>query len=812
MPTLKELFKEKKLSSSGKTAEKTYKVRNSKEVPISSTVPLLNSTVFPFVQKNLRENPSLTNTKTETVLESELVGLRALKTLSFPVTYNKEILRLSRQTTNMVEFMKTAANGGESALASFERSGVIGKVIDKAEKLAEGALATLGIELPQKLIPSRVAYNQKLKKGLEFNTMTTLADIRKDGKGNLVGKFLQKNINIGPPKMKIKVGGAIIAEIKKSYREKLFGESLSGGKNKIAVRDLRAGEFSLNEKNVTNGIYSSKFFYGYEKGGTDGSTTVYPTLPDPLERNDLSSLLIEKINQEKVKEKGGDTSEKITFSTNAVAKLRLQQLSSSTLPFPINQTDVDNARLRDVKQLQITKKIREGLEGATKQAQKDLAKPENNSPSFQYNKEIPYSETIDEGIETDNIKLRNDLSTRLNILVDDGWKKGILGGKSSDSSTFISPTDQSIVSNARLNYVEQLQITKKIREGLEGATKQAQKDLAEPINNSPSFQYNKEIPYSETIDESIETGNIKLRNDLSTRLNILLADRLNKGILGGPQSGSLNRKNEINSLPVTSRQSKYGDRTDGISPFNSPTLDEKFPTGEMTDSNGVNRKLGDFINSKPPYEGETLAFDDGTTLDSKDFIPVKFTAGFGTKKSVNFTAIISGITETFTPGWDSGKFLGSPFEYYNYTGVGRSVSFDLELFSLNPAEHVIMWQKIDFLSSLVYPLGYDSSSTFVRPPIIAITIGDMYVKKMCHISSLSYTVDDDAGWEIGNLINDTSKKTIYGTEVDLKNYKLPRMVKVSITLQFMENRNDTETKKYGYNINLFTNNSIKNIN
>jgi hypothetical protein len=222
-------------------------------------------------------------------------------------------------------------------------------------------------------------------------------------------------------------------------------------------------------------------------------------------------------------------------------------------------------------------------------------------------------------------------------------------------------------------------------------------------------------------------------------------------------------------------------------------------------------KVGDFINSKPPYEGETLAFDDGTTLDSKDFIPVKFTTLIGTKKSVNFTAIISGINETFTPKWDPGQFLGSPFEYYNYTGVGRSVSFDLELFSLNPSEHVIMWQKIDFLSSLVYPLGYDSSSTFVRPPIIAITIGDMYVNKMCHISDLSYTVDDDAGWEIGNLINDTSSKTIYGNKVDLTNYKLPRMVKASISLQFMENRNDTETKKYGYNPITFTNNSIKNI-
>jgi hypothetical protein len=677
MPTLKELFKEKILSSSGKTAEQTYKVRNSKEVPISSTVPLLNSTVFPFVQKNLRENPTLTNTKKETVLESELVGLRALKTLSFPVTYSREILRLSRQTTNMLEFMKTAANGGESALASFERSGVIGKVIDKAEKLAEGALATLGIELPQKLIPSRIAYNQLFREGLEPDTMATLAKIRKDGKGNLVGKFLQKNINIGPPKMKIKVGGAIIADIKKNYRKKLFGSPLIAAQN-LARKDPDVTQYDSESP--------------YSSGVLKGSGEI-------LLRNDLSSLLIEKITLEKSILGGVDTSEKITSG------LRPNLLEAVPDKFP------------------------------------------NPNPFETSTKEV-----------IKNIGIKN-------------------------------------------------------RDGLAVARKSAQRELAKPENNSPTFQYNKNIPYSKTIDESIGNEDVKLRNDLSTKLDSLLADRLNKGILGGEQSGSLNRKNEINPLPTTIRQSKYGERVNGSSPFNSPTLDEKLIGGEVNyGSGGDTVKVGDFINSKPPYQGEDLILGDGTTLDSKDFIPVKFTTLVGAKKSVNFTAIISGINETFSPNWESGKFLGSPFEYYNYTGVGRSVSFDLELFSLNPSEHVIMWQKIDFLTSLVYPLGYDTSSTFVKPPIIAITIGDMYVKKMCHISSLSYAVDDEGGWEIGNLINDTSKKTIYGNEVDLKNYKLPKIVKVSITLQFMENRNNTETKKYGYNPITFTNDAIKNIN
>jgi hypothetical protein len=197
-------------------------------------------------------------------------------------------------------------------------------------------------------------------------------------------------------------------------------------------------------------------------------------------------------------------------------------------------------------------------------------------------------------------------------------------------------------------------------------------------------------------------------------------------------------------------------------------------------------------------------------LDDYDFIPIKFISLLG-GKAVNFTAIVDGVSETFSPQWDTAKFLGSPFNYYNYTGIDRSVSFNLKLFSLNPAEHVIMWQKIDFLTSLVYPIGYDDSTTYVKPPFLRFTLGSMYKNKVCFISSLSYTVDDQAGWETGLPINGSSLINVFGENVNMKDYKLPRQVSVTFGLTFIESRINTQERKYGYNPINFSDNSIKNI-
>jgi len=439
--------------------------------------------------------------------------------------------------------------------------------------------------------------------------------------------------------------------------------------------------------------------------------------------------------------------------------------------------------------------VRRKLFGSPLVGAQNLAQKDPNS--VQYDRVARYSNTVFPQGELD---IRNDLSTLLkerNGRLLQIKKAGDTGEKliAGANIDLLNPPKNQLptLTDSQFgnigNKVKGIEL--KNREGLSVARKQGQRELAKPENITDEFQYTEIISYSDTVDE--RNDEIPLRRDLSSKLDELLNDETT----------------QISPVNSIRREDRYSNK-----PFDVKTLTQRTIGGELSYGNEFSSSFGDFVNSKPPYkpnsEGNLEFPADKSILDDYDFIPIKFISLLG-GKAVNFTAIVDGVSETFSPQWDTAKFLGSPFNYYNYTGIDRSVSFNLKLFSLNPAEHVIMWQKIDFLTSLVYPIGYDKNTTFIKPPILSFTLGSMYKNKVCFISSLSYTVDDQAGWETGLPINGSSLINVFGENVNMKDYKLPRQVSVSISLTFIESRINTQQKKYGYNPINFSDNSIKNI-
>ena len=212
-------------------------------------------------------------------------------------------------------------------------------------------------------------------------------------------------------------------------------------------------------------------------------------------------------------------------------------------------------------------------------------------------------------------------------------------------------------------------------------------------------------------------------------------------------------------------------------------------------------QIADTINNTNIFEGETLTLGDGTTLDEKDFVPLKFTS-IHRNKTVQFRATLSGLSETLSPSWDSHKFIGSPFSNYTYSGIERSVTFNFKVYSLNAAEHKIGWDKINFLNSLVFPQGYYDSSAVV-PPFIRLTIGDLYKGKLSFIESLSHTWDDNTPWNVTDkerTVLSNAVGTITGTpenaDIDMKGYRLPMITDVSMTVKFLIGRNNTSGRKF----------------
>jgi hypothetical protein len=157
-----------------------------------------------------------------------------------------------------------------------------------------------------------------------------------------------------------------------------------------------------------------------------------------------------------------------------------------------------------------------------------------------------------------------------------------------------------------------------------------------------------------------------------------------------------------------------------------------------------------------------------------DFVLLKF-------DKTQFRATITGLTETFSPSWDSGKFIGNAYNYYTYGGIERSVSFNFKVFSLSCEEHNNVWNKIDALSKKVYPKGYAGYG--IKAPIIDFTLTDLYNTRKAFIESLSYTIDDNSPWYISD---EKGKMT------------LPMIVDVQINLKFIE-YTGSESDLYDFN-------------
>jgi len=238
-------------------------------------------------------------------------------------------------------------------------------------------------------------------------------------------------------------------------------------------------------------------------------------------------------------------------------------------------------------------------------------------------------------------------------------------------------------------------------------------------------------------------------------------------------------------------------------------------------------------------------------LQDMDLIPLRFQS-MAKNNLIYMRAVVSGLSEKYTPTWDSSRMVGSPFNFYNYSSVERGVSFTLKAYAMSQAELIIMWQKLNYLAQFAYPANY-SEEGVPQPNLLYLTLGNLYVNKPAIINSLTYTVPDaESLWEIGgseakvrsgefnrspdwatplkkdtlsnpiqlgnwrnviknnstditdNIESELNKVNVeYITEksstsrIDMNDYKLPKFIDISIDITFLESRQQTSKNLYG---------------
>jgi hypothetical protein len=125
---------------------------------------------------------------------------------------------------------------------------------------------------------------------------------------------------------------------------------------------------------------------------------------------------------------------------------------------------------------------------------------------------------------------------------------------------------------------------------------------------------------------------------------------------------------------------------------------------------------------------------------------VKFWIKADGGESVQFRGTVNGITDAFSPGWDSFKYNGRADQSYKYSTFERTVTFNFQVYATSRVEMKPIWNKINYLATMTMPKyagdpGYEGT-------LVNFTLGDLYNKKLAFIESLNYTMPDELPWDV----------------------------------------------------------------
>ena len=639
----------------------------------------------------------------DTVIEQETSGIRIKSAveLNNPLIYGNEAIRIANRSTSSVEKMKQATGGtagdggligqglGKITEGKFGKF-VFGGKVTSLNQARDGINSRLGI--PNAMIPTYVDGTGELQKGIEPDTMITLAKIRKDASGTEFGKFLKQT------------GGGNFRNIGRN----ILGQGISLVKDKL--RDTLFGSpAGLGENEPTNGGYEYSSVNPY-------STTIRNNKLNEPENDKLQLLQSqtpEKIDELKSKTKNllnknkpvGETSPSIEYTDE-------QPYSTVNLPFTQNDSTETNLTTPD------------------SEVETDLKKETTNS--------LNKLKNINEKVEDKSTDDSETYSDRNQTFVVKDSRETNLSVPSEESNTEKKQdTDNALTENKPLGEEQE-------REDYSNDNKYRNKTLQEVIEDQQTGTFTR-------IDLSSIPG-----HSLSRKKPTLVRAR-------GAQ------ETQPGQIAIVQNNGYDSDV------YYTRTVDKG-----THEQRGLSSNRGDFINSAGfSKNGE---YKDGDVVYTKsemeglDLIPL-WISGLDSSSPIFFRTIITGLTETVTPSWSNGKFVGNPYNYYTYDGVERNVTFNLNLYCMNEYELMKNWERVTYLTSKAYPT---IKNNLVYPPFIRFRLGDIYNDKVGFIDSLSYTMPDNGNWE---------------TELD--GSLLPKFVEVALTIKFVEVPGD-ELSLYSY--------------
>jgi len=132
--------------------------------------------------------------------------------------------------------------------------------------------------------------------------------------------------------------------------------------------------------------------------------------------------------------------------------------------------------------------------------------------------------------------------------------------------------------------------------------------------------------------------------------------------------------------------------------------------------------------------------------DHPDLVKLIFDRHGGGSK-LQFRGTVGGLTETFSPSWEGMKYNGRADSAFKYSTFERSLSFNFKVYPTSKAELKPLYSKLQRLSTMTMP-NYGDGTKGYEGILLDFTLGNLWVKHLSFIDSLSYTFSDDVPWDI----------------------------------------------------------------
>ena len=247
-------------------------------------------------------------------------------------------------------------------------------------------------------------------------------------------------------------------------------------------------------------------------------------------------------------------------------------------------------------------------------------------------------------------------------------------------------------------------------------------------------------------DNTAKTERLKqLKADIKTQIDAIdngqfVGESVKRGIVGGITISDLQTLKEVDGTDSNSQIGNILDKGEA-----RPIL----PTADSPSRRGYYHDELNMISEIKGSPDQKFPIDSPLTYNERpieDYIKVQF-VDLVNNRLIPFRAMISGLQETVTAEYSSDKYVGRTERNIVYAGATRNVSFNIIVHAFSPIELEHVWKRVNTLTGLVFPAQY-SVDGYMLPPLVELTIGNVYENQPGYITNITNTFDDEVSWEI----------------------------------------------------------------